>query len=71
LPTPKDVFDEIGVNEKGEITEGTFTNHRHQTERDLFTLRQSSAVLLNGITRQKVATVEGKIQEKILVSTRP
>ena len=61
---PKDVFDEIGVNEKGEITEGTFTNIGVQLNGVIYTPPLECG-LLNGITRQKLLR-EGAIQEKIL-----
>ncbi len=64
LPAPKDVFDEIGINEKGEITEGTFTNIGIKQNGIIYT-PPIKCGLLNGITRQKLLC-EGKIQEKIL-----
>ena len=64
LPAPKDVFDEIGINEKGEITEGTFTNIGIKQNGIIYT-PPIKCGLLNGITRQKLLR-EGKIQEKIL-----
>lgn len=64
LPAPKEVFDEIGVNEKGEITEGTFTNVGVQINGTLYT-PPIECGLLNGITRQKLLR-EGAIQEKVL-----
>ena len=64
LPFPKDVFDEICVNEKGEITEGTFTNIGVQINGVIYTPPVVCG-LLNGITRQKLLR-EGAIQEKVL-----
>ena len=64
LPMPKDVFDEIGINEKGEITEGTFTNIGVQLNGTIYT-PPIQCGLLNGITRQKLLR-DGKIKEKIL-----
>ena len=61
---PKDVFDEIGINEKGEITEGTFTNIGVQLNGTIYT-PPIQCGLLNGITRQKLLR-DGKIKEKIL-----
>lgn len=63
-PFPKDVFDEICVNQNGEITEGTFTNIAVLQNGELFTPPVSCG-LLNGITRQKLLS-EGKIKERIL-----
>lgn len=64
LPMPKDVFDEIGVNEKGEITEGTFTNIGVQLNGSIYTPPLQCG-LLNGITRQKLLR-DGKIKERVL-----
>ena len=64
LPAPKDIFDEIGVNERGEITEGTFTNIGVQINGVIYTPPVACG-LLNGITRQKLLR-EGAIQEKVL-----
>lgn len=64
LPFPKDVFDEICVNEKGEITEGTFTNIGILKDGIIYT-PPIECGLLNGITRQKLLN-EGKAKEKIL-----
>ena len=64
LPFPKEVFDEICVNEKGELTEGTFTNIGVQLNGTIFT-PPIKCGLLNGITRQKLLR-DGKIKEKIL-----
>ena len=64
LPFPKDVFDEICVNEKGEITEGTFTNIGIQLNGIIYT-PPIECGLLNGVTRQKLIR-DGKVQEKIL-----
>lgn len=60
----KDVFDEICINEKGEITEGTFTNIAIKQNGKIYTPPLKSG-LLNGITRQKLLK-EGRIEEKIL-----
>ena len=64
LPAPKDVFDEIGVNERGELTEGTFTNIGVQLNGVIYT-PPIRCGLLNGITRQKLLR-EGAIQERVL-----
>lgn len=64
LPAPKDVFDEIGINERGEITEGTFTNIGALINGVIYTPPVACG-LLNGITRQKLLR-EGAIQEKVL-----
>ena len=64
LPFPKDVFDEICVNEKGELTEGTFTNIGVQLNGTIYTPPVECG-LLNGVTRQKLLH-DGKIKEKIL-----
>ena len=64
LPMPKDVFDEIGINEKGEITEGTFTNIAVQQNGSIYTPPLHCG-LLKGVTRQKLLR-DGKIKEKIL-----
>jgi len=64
LPFPKDVFDEICVNEKGELTEGTFTNIGVQLNGTIYTPPVECG-LLNGVTRQKLLR-DGKIKEKIL-----
>lgn len=61
---PKDVFDEIRTNEKGEITEGVFTNIVIQKEGKMYTPPVECG-LLNGIERQKLLC-EGKIFEKVL-----
>ena len=61
---PKDVFDVIGVNEKGEITEGTFTNIGVQLNGTIYTPPLHCG-LLNGITRQKLLR-DGKIKERVL-----
>ena len=61
---PKDVFDKIRTNEKGEITEGTFTNIAIKKEDKIYTPPVSCG-LLNGITRQKLINA-GKIEEKVL-----
>ena len=53
LPFPKDVFDEICVNEKGELTEGTFTNIGVQLNGTIYTPPVECG-LLNGVTRQKL-----------------
>ena len=61
---PSDVFDEIRINEKGEITEGTFTNIAVEIDGKLFTPPLSSG-LLNGTFRQKLI-LKGMIEERIL-----
>ena len=63
-PMPQGVFDEIGINEKGELTEGTFTNIGVQLNGTIYTPPLKCG-LLNGITRQKLLR-DGKIKEKIL-----
>lgn len=62
--SPDDVFDEIRVNERGEITEGTFTNIAVEIGGKLFTPTLTSG-LLNGTFRQKLL-LKGLIEEKIL-----
>ena len=62
--SPADCFDEIRINERGEITEGTFTNIAVLKDGELFTPPVSSG-LLNGVYRQKLID-EGKLKEKIL-----
>ena len=64
LPFPKEVFDEICINEKGELTEGTFTNIGVQLNGTIYTPPLKCG-LLNGITRQKLLR-DGKIKEKVL-----
>ena len=64
LPFPKEVFDEICINEKGELTEGTFTNIGVQLNGSIYTPPLKCG-LLNGITRQKLLR-DGKIKEKVL-----
>ena len=64
LPFPKEVFDEICINEKGELTEGTFTNIGVQLNGTIYTPPVECG-LLNGVTRQKLLR-DGKIKEKIL-----
>ena len=61
---PQDVFDEICINEKGEITEGTFTNIAIKKNGKIFTPPLKCG-LLNGIMRQNLLNI-GKIEEKIL-----
>ena len=61
---PKDVFDEICINEKGEITEGTFTNIAIKQNGEVYT-PPIKCGLLNGITRQKLLA-NGRIKEKVL-----
>lgn len=63
-PTPKDVFDEIGINEKGEITEGSYTNIAVKQGKNIYTPPVECG-LLNGIMRQKLIRT-GKIKEKVL-----
>ena len=61
---PADIFDEIGINERGEITEGTYTNIAVLYGDKLYTPPVTSG-LLNGTYRQKLIE-EGKLKEKIL-----
>ena len=61
---PKDVFDEIGINEKDEITEGTFTNIAVQNGENIYTPPVKCG-LLNGVLRQKLIK-SGKMKEKVL-----
>lgn len=61
---PKEVFEYIRTNERGEITEGTFTNIAVEKDGKLFT-PPISCGLLNGTYRQKLLR-EGKLIEKIL-----
>lgn len=62
--SPECIFDEIRVNEKGEITEGTFTNIAVEIDGKLFTPPLTSG-LLNGTFRQKLI-LRGEIEERIL-----
>lgn len=59
-----DFFDEIAINERGEVTEGTFTNIAVQYNNKLYTPPISSG-LLNGTYRKKLIE-EGLLTEKIL-----
>ena len=59
-----DIFDEIAINEKGEITEGTFTNIAVLNNDMLYTPPVSCG-LLAGTYRAKLIA-EGKMKEKIL-----
>ena len=61
---PENVFDEIRINEKGEITEGTFTNIAIEIDGKLFTPPISSG-LLNGTFRQKLIKND-TLEERIL-----
>lgn len=61
---PEDVFDDISINEKGELCEGTFTNIALEIDSKLYT-PPASCGLLAGTYRQKLID-EGKIIEKIL-----
>jgi para-aminobenzoate synthetase/4-amino-4-deoxychorismate lyase len=61
---PEGVYDEIRVNEFGQITEGTFTNVGVEIGHKIYTPPLKCG-LLNGILRQKLLN-EGKIFEKIL-----
>lgn len=61
---PDDVFDIISINERGEITEGTFTNLAVQINGELFTPPVECG-LLAGTFRAKLLN-EGKIKERIL-----
>ena len=61
---PDDVFDIIGINERGEITEGTFTNIAVQINGELYTPPVECG-LLAGTFRAKLLE-QGKIKEKVL-----
>ena len=61
---PEDVFDEIRVNERGEITEGTFTNIAIQKGGKLYTPPVECG-LLNGTFRDRLVR-EAKLIEKVL-----
>ena len=61
---PADIFDEIGINERGEITEGTYTNIAVLYGDKLYTPPVTSG-LLNGTYRQKLIE-KNKLKEKIL-----
>ncbi len=63
-PAPRDFFEEIRVNERNEITEGTFTNVAAQIGDTLFTPPVSSG-LLNGVMRQRLIR-DGVLREKTL-----
>ena len=63
-PATNGVFDEIGINERGEITEGTFTNIAIKQGKNIYTPPVECG-LLNGIMRQKLLK-DGKLKEKIL-----
>ena len=56
-PMPQDVFDEIRVNERGEITEGTFTNIGILKDGNYYTPPISSG-LLAGTFRSKLNWIE-------------
>lgn len=61
---PKDCFDIIGINERGEITEGTYTNIAIEKDGKLYTPPISSG-LLGGTYREKLIET-GMMEEKIL-----
>ena len=61
---PKDYFDIIGINERGEITEGTYTNVAIEKDGKLYTPPISSG-LLGGTYREKLIET-GRMEEKIL-----
>ena len=61
---PNGIFDLIGTNERGEITEGTFTNVAILQEGELFT-PPIKCGLLGGTYRKKLLE-EGLMKEKIL-----
>ena len=61
---PDNVFDEIRTNEKGEITEGTYTNIAILKNKVLYTPPVKCG-LLNGILRSKMVK-KGELKEKIL-----
>lgn len=62
--SPSDVFDEIRLNERGEIAEGTFTNVAIQKDGKFFTPPVSSG-MLNGTFRQKMIR-QNLMSEKVL-----
>ncbi len=59
-----EIYDEIFLNEKGEITEGARSNILLQIDGILYTPPVKCG-LLNGVLRQKMLT-EGKVKEKVL-----
>ena len=59
-----DIFEEIRVNERGEITEGTFTNIAVEVRGKLYTPPLTCG-LLNGIFRQEMI-IQGIMEEKVL-----
>lgn len=61
---PEDLFDEIRINERGEITEGIFTNIAIEKNNKLFT-PPIKCGLLNGTYREELIT-NGILKEKIL-----
>lgn len=61
---PKNIFEEIKINERGEITEGVFTNIAILKGNKIYTPPVSCG-LLNGITRQKLLRKK-IIEEKII-----
>ena len=61
---PTDAFEHIRINERGEITEGIFTNIAIEKDGKLYT-PPISCGLLDGTYRQKLIE-EGKLIEKIL-----
>lgn len=61
---PNEVFDKIRTNEKGEITEGTYTNIAILKNGILYTPPVNCG-LLNGILRSKMVK-KGELKEKIL-----
>ena len=65
---PKDVFDEIRVNERGEITEGTFTNVAILLDGKMYTPPVSCG-LLPGTFRQLLLDLnpgQRLLEEKVL-----
>lgn len=63
-PMPTDVFEYIRVNERGEITEGIFTNIAIEKNHKLYTPPVFCG-LLDGTYRQKLIR-QGKLNERIL-----
>ncbi len=63
-PFAKDTFEEIRVNERGEITEGTYTNVAAEIDGVIYTPPVSCG-LLNGVMRRKLLDAR-KIREKVL-----
>ena len=65
--SPKDIFDEIRVNERGEITEGTYTNIGIQKNGNFYTPPVTSG-LLAGTYREKLGWREKVLFPKDLIN---